>query len=147
MFIDDHFCSIPKDFRRIVLCNAVKRGGEKEWNFLWNRYLKSNVANEKSSILGALGCTKQIWLLNRYLQWMLDDNSGVRRQDMSSVFSAVASGDVGYYVAKDFLMGSIKEIYSKYVQMAELSHLRKLYFSAVPKIAISILVQRSEAFS
>ena len=48
-----------------VYCQAVENGDEKEWDFGWERYQKSNVATEKRDLLGALSCTKEIWLLNR----------------------------------------------------------------------------------
>jgi hypothetical protein len=31
------------------------------------RYLASNNANEKNNILGALACSREVWLLQRYL--------------------------------------------------------------------------------
>lgn len=97
--------------RRIVYCSAVRNGGQREWDFLWNRYQKSNVATEKSSILGALGCTKEVWLLSRYLEWSLDEKSGVRRQDSATVFANVAATDIGFHIAKSFLMENIKQIH------------------------------------
>ena len=30
------------------------------------RYTESTVASEKSTLLSSLGCTKEVWLLNRY---------------------------------------------------------------------------------
>lgn len=39
----------------------------------------------------------------RYLEWGIDKDSGVRLQDSFYVFSAVASTEVGYPLAKDFL--------------------------------------------
>ncbi len=53
------------NLKSTVYCNALEYGDEAEWDFLWQRYLKSNVGTEKDSMLGSLGCTKQIWLLNR----------------------------------------------------------------------------------
>lgn len=91
----------------------MKYGDEAEWNFLWKMYQTSNVATEKNSILNALGCTKHTWLLNRFLEWSLDDSSGVRKQDSSLVFSSIAGRDVGFYIAKDFFMNNIKRIYEK----------------------------------
>lgn len=73
------------------------------------------MATEKNSILGALGCSQQTWLLNRYLEWSLDSNSGVRKQDSSLVFTSVAGRDVGFYIAKDFFITNIKRIYNLYV--------------------------------
>ena len=51
--------------KRAVYCNAIAEGGEREWDFGWERYENSNVATEKSLLLGSLACSKEIWLLNR----------------------------------------------------------------------------------
>lgn len=50
-----------------VLCTGIARGDVSQWDFLWQRYLASNNANEKNSILGALACSGEVWLLQRYL--------------------------------------------------------------------------------
>ncbi|XP_050303200.1 aminopeptidase N-like [Anthonomus grandis grandis] len=100
---------IQKDLTSIVYCTALRHGGEKEWNFLWEKYLKSNVASEKNRILGVLGCTKEAWLLNRYLEWSLED-SKIRRQDCSTVFTSVVSSDIGYYVGKKFFYKNINKL-------------------------------------
>ncbi|KAK6617705.1 hypothetical protein RUM44_005293 [Polyplax serrata] len=102
---------IPKDYRSHVYCTAVRYGGEKEWNFLWNRYLKSNVGNERSLILSALSCSREIWLLNRYLEWSLNESSGIRKQDSTAVFAGIAKGDIGYYLAKIFFKDRLADIY------------------------------------
>lgn len=60
--------SVPLDLRSVVYCTAIRNGGDKEWNFLWNRYTKSNVGTEKTLILSALGCSREIWLLQRYFK-------------------------------------------------------------------------------
>lgn len=62
----DSICRIPKDLRGVVYCTAVRGGDQIEWDFLWSRYLKSNVGSEKGTILNALGCSEEIWLLNRF---------------------------------------------------------------------------------
>lgn len=36
---------IPVDLRHVIYCNAIRQGRDKEWNFLWKRYKKSNVAS------------------------------------------------------------------------------------------------------
>ncbi|RZC35732.1 aminopeptidase N-like [Asbolus verrucosus] len=108
----EHTATIPKDFRSVIYCTAVKNGGEKEWEFLWDQYRKSNVATEMRSILGNLACTRELWLLQRYLEWSIDPNSGIRKQDAASVFADVISNDVGYYLAKNFLYARIKDIYN-----------------------------------
>ena len=46
-------------------CTAVSLGGEKEWRFVWARFLKANVASERANLLRALSCTKETWLLTK----------------------------------------------------------------------------------
>ena len=56
------------NLRKETYCSAISEGNEQEWNFLWERFRSSYgyVASEKSIILNALACTKEVWLLNRY---------------------------------------------------------------------------------
>jgi aminopeptidase N len=62
-FSDQSDSNIPANLRKTVYCTAIAAGDEKEWNFLWEQYLKSNNANEKSNILKALACSREIWIL------------------------------------------------------------------------------------
>ncbi|CAG9818441.1 unnamed protein product [Phaedon cochleariae] len=101
---------ISKDLKGVVYCTSLKHGGEAEWDFLWKKYQTSNVATEKSTLLNALGCTNEIWLLKRYLEWSLNDTK-IRRQDSSTVFSAVARNDVGYFIAKSFFYENVDHIF------------------------------------
>ncbi|XP_014280242.1 aminopeptidase N isoform X2 [Halyomorpha halys] len=102
---------IPKDLRSNVYCNSVWYGGPHIWDFLFKRYLNSNVGTDKSTIMYALACSRDIWILNRYLEWSIDENSEVRRQDSASVFGAIARQNIGFYVACDFLQRRIKDIF------------------------------------
>lgn len=108
----DKMNPVPLDLRSVVYCTAVRLGGEREWNFLWKRYAASNVGTEKVMILSSLGCSREIWLLQRYLDWSLDESSGVRKQDSGIVFSSIATGDIGFHLAKAFLVDRIEEIYN-----------------------------------
>jgi hypothetical protein len=56
---------IPPDLRSVVYCSAVSNGEEREWNFLWEQYKKTDVSTEQDLILTALGCTSNPDLLNR----------------------------------------------------------------------------------
>ncbi|CAH1985341.1 unnamed protein product [Acanthoscelides obtectus] len=100
---------IPKDLRGVVYCTSLKHGGADEWEFLWKKFQNSNVATEKNTLLNALGCTQEVWLLTRYLEWSLDDTK-IRRQDSASVFGAVARNDVGFYIARSFFYEKIKDV-------------------------------------
>lgn len=106
-----HF-RIPSDIRRVVYCTAIGSGNERDWQFLWKQYLKSNVASEKSTILVSLGCSRDIWVLQRYLEWSLQEKSGIRKQDSVSVFHSVVRADVGFNLARAFLLERVAEIHN-----------------------------------
>jgi len=100
-------------------CNAISDGSDEEWDFAWQRYKGSHVASEKSTILSALGCTKEVWLLNRYLNMSLTPGSGVRRQDGSTVIGGVSRNTVGRYLAFDFIRdqwNTVKEVFTGFTQ-------------------------------
>lgn len=56
------------DLKFNAYCYAMSEGGVKEWDFGWERYKNSNVATEKYNLLAGLSCTKEIWLLNRFVR-------------------------------------------------------------------------------
>ncbi|KOC62990.1 Aminopeptidase N [Habropoda laboriosa] len=93
---------ISPNLKSVVYCTAIRVGGQVEWDFAWRRYLETNVGSEKDLLLRALGCTRELWLLSRYLDWTITENSGIRKQDGSRVFSAVARNDIGQPLAFDF---------------------------------------------
>ncbi|XP_059487783.1 aminopeptidase Ey-like [Neocloeon triangulifer] len=103
---------VPVDLRSLVYCSAVKVGGQPAWDFIWKRYLSSNVAAEKGKLLGALGCTKEMWLLHKFLDMSLNESSGIRKQDAISVFYSVARSSTGFYAAREFLFSRIKDIHT-----------------------------------
>ena len=84
-------------------CNAIAAGSQEEWDFAWARYVNSQVASEKSTILSALSCTKDVWLLNRYLNMSLTANSGVRKQDGYKVLGGVGRNTIGRSLTWDFV--------------------------------------------
>ena len=94
---------ISENLREIVYCTAISVGGQEEWDFAWQRYLNANVENEKEILLMALGCSKEIWILSRYLEWAITENSGIRKHDSARVFAAVTSNSIGQQLAYRFL--------------------------------------------
>ncbi|XP_065349190.1 aminopeptidase Ey-like [Cloeon dipterum] len=103
---------IPVELRGVVYCHAVKSGGEPAWDFVWKRFLGSNVAAEKNKLLSALGCAREMWLLHRFLDMSMNETSGIRKQDVTSVFNSVATSSSGFYIAREFLFSRIKDIHS-----------------------------------
>lgn len=56
---------IPINILPIITCTAIRHSGVDEWNFLWARFLNSNVEWFKQIYLSALSCSENPWLLNR----------------------------------------------------------------------------------
>ncbi|KAK8402060.1 hypothetical protein O3P69_001270 [Scylla paramamosain] len=105
---------ISPNLKSTVYCHAIASGGEKEWNFAWEQYLASNVGSEKNRLLSAMGCTKHIWILSRYLEMAFSSDSGIRKQDAFRVFGTVANNDVGQPLAWSFLQDRWHDIYEFY---------------------------------
>ncbi|XP_063599468.1 aminopeptidase N-like [Penaeus indicus] len=104
--------AVSPNLKSTVYCTAIAGGGEAEWEAAWALYLEANVGAEKDRLLSAMGCTKEIWLLSRYLDMAFTDGSAIRRQDARTVFRAVANNDVGRYIAWDFLRNNWEAISS-----------------------------------
>ena len=83
--IVNSFSRVDVNMKYETYCNAISDGGEEEWDFAWKRwegqgfcrwrvwltrYTESTVASEKSTLLSSLGCTKEVWLLNRYFLFL-----------------------------------------------------------------------------
>jgi len=93
---------IASNLRNVVYCTAIRVGGQSEWEFAWQRYLGTNVGSEKKLLLRALACTREIWLLYRYLDWAFTENSGIRKQDAVIVFNLVVNNVAGQPLAFDY---------------------------------------------
>jgi aminopeptidase N len=93
----------------LVYCTAIKHGEEEEWNFAWERYLNSTMSSEKELLLQALGCTKEYWLLKRYLERSIS-NEGIRKQDVFRVFSSVSNNVWGQPIAFNFIKNNWKRL-------------------------------------
>lgn len=98
------------NLRPIVYCTAIRMGKEAEWSFLWKRYANSNVGAEKTMIISALSCSREQWLLNRYLDWSLNSTL-VRKQDATILFNGVAQQEIGYHLARNFFYDRIDDIH------------------------------------
>lgn len=54
---------IPKDVAPVVYCSVMAEGSEEDWEFLWDKCMKTNVAAEQVLILNSLGCTNNTDLI------------------------------------------------------------------------------------
>ncbi|XP_017083305.2 aminopeptidase N-like [Drosophila eugracilis] len=105
---------VPINLRAIVYCAAIRYGSDDDWDFLWSRFKNSNVGSEKQTILGTLGCSREVWILQRYLEMAFNPKGHIRRQESSLCFHAVASGQVGFLLAKKYLIDNVELIHKYY---------------------------------
>ncbi|XP_042843592.1 aminopeptidase N [Panthera tigris] len=104
---------IHPNLRSTVYCNAIAQGGEEEWNFVWEQFLKAELVNEADKLRGALACSNQVWILNRFLSYTLDPNL-IRKQDVTSTLSSISSNVVGQTLAWDFVQSNWKKLFQDY---------------------------------
>ncbi|ALC47157.1 SP1029, partial [Drosophila busckii] len=105
---------VPINLRQTVYCTAIRNGDDADWQFLWMRYKNSNVAAEKRTMMAALGCSMQVWQLQRYLELTFKPEEGIRRQDSMWAFQAVAYNEIGFHLARDYFMDNVDFIYNFY---------------------------------
>ncbi|XP_026831626.1 aminopeptidase N [Drosophila erecta] len=105
---------VPPNLRSTVYCTAIREGTEEDWDFLWTRFRRSNVGSERQTILSTLGCSKEVWILQRYLERAFDPKGDIRRQDSLLSFQAVAFGQVGFLLAKQYLLENVELIHKYY---------------------------------
>lgn len=81
-----------------------------EWEFLYERFLKASVSSEKEIILSALGCSREPWILRRYLERSMSDKHGIRKQDVFRVFAAISTNIIGQPITFDFIRDNWKRM-------------------------------------
>ncbi|XP_034535383.1 aminopeptidase Ey-like [Notolabrus celidotus] len=105
--------TISPNLKSTVYCNAIAAGGVKEWDFAWSMYKKATIASEADKLMYALSCTKQPWLLNRYLEYCLDPTK-IRKQDATFTIVYIAGNSVGQPLAWDFIRANWDHIFNDY---------------------------------
>ncbi|KAM4052138.1 aminopeptidase Q [Anomaloglossus baeobatrachus] len=92
---------IPQSIRGSVYCYGIAEGGEKEWEFAWNYYNKSDSEHqwELATLKQGLSCTREPWLLYRYLKDSMNSDS----HDLLNVLLHMLKTDIGRHIAWDFL--------------------------------------------
>uniref|UniRef100_A0A672ZKT2 Aminopeptidase n=1 Tax=Sphaeramia orbicularis TaxID=375764 RepID=A0A672ZKT2_9TELE len=104
---------IHPNLRSTVYCNAIAAGGADEWEFAWKKFQNATIAIEADKLRYALSCTKQPWLLNRYLEYTLEPKL-VRKQDATSTIVYIAGNVVGQPLAWDFVRARWEYIFNQY---------------------------------
>ncbi|CAM4627731.1 aminopeptidase N [Caretta caretta] len=105
--------TIPPNLRSSIYCSAIQMGSEADWDFLWQMFKNATVVAEADKLRSALACSKEPWILRRYLQYALDPTK-IRKQDATSTINSIASNVVGQSLAWDFIRGNWKTLFTQY---------------------------------
>ncbi|XP_068586417.1 aminopeptidase Ey-like [Cebidichthys violaceus] len=105
--------TISPNLKYTVYCSAIAAGGVEEWDFAWSMFKNTTIATEADKLMSALSCTRQPWLLNRYLEYCLDPEK-IRKQDASSTIISIASNPIGQPLAWDFVRAKWDYIFNDY---------------------------------
>lgn len=104
---------IHPNLRSTVYCNAIAFGGEEEWDFAWNQFRNATLVNEADKLRAALACSREVWILNRYLSYALNP-SFIRRQDATSTIISIANNVIGQPLAWDFIRSNWKKLFQDF---------------------------------
>uniref|UniRef100_H2YEN8 Aminopeptidase n=1 Tax=Ciona savignyi TaxID=51511 RepID=H2YEN8_CIOSA len=106
--------NITANLRTSVYCNAVRYGGSDNWDFLWGKYQVESNSQEKAKLEYGLSCTRSPWVVRRFLDFIVANDSAVRKQDASSVFQDLCYNEYARDITWDFLRGNWDFIYGVY---------------------------------
>jgi aminopeptidase N len=87
--------------RTTLYCTAIALGTSKEWNFLKERHDVAINENVKRNIKSALGCTKDIDILKKYLT--LAFATDTKRTDSEQIVKAMSQTTEGAFLASDYV--------------------------------------------
>ena len=57
--------SVPANLKAVVYHFGVMKGGEKEWDFVFQQFTSTNVMSDKVALLYAMAGSQQPWLIER----------------------------------------------------------------------------------
>ncbi|XP_065076994.1 aminopeptidase N-like [Ochlerotatus camptorhynchus] len=101
---------VSPNLKNIVYCTAIKYGDQAEWEYAWKRFQKTTIPSEKETLLSALGCSRETWILTRFLEYSMTDEFGIRKQDVFRVFLAVSNNVIGQPIAFSYIRNNWKKM-------------------------------------
>ncbi|KAL5018116.1 hypothetical protein ScPMuIL_003838 [Solemya velum] len=140
----DNGTYIPPNLRSYVYKYGMQaQGGPNEWDKMWDKYVNETVPQEKIKLLYGLSRTKTKWLLERFLEYAMDD-SKVRGQDFFTVITYIGRNPVGHSLVWDW----IRENWLSLVKKFEITHryLGRMVPTIVSNFNTEFQLQQVQAF-
>ena len=108
------FPSISPNFGIFVCCTAIRYGSIKEWEFASEQYDNEIESSAKDILQQAMSCTKEPWLIRRYLNDQLNETK-VRKQDSIRGIISASRTMHGNLIAWNFLKENWLELFDRYL--------------------------------
>ncbi|NWR90810.1 AMPE aminopeptidase, partial [Furnarius figulus] len=97
------YFSIAPNLRLIVYRYGMQNSGnETSWNYMFQKYQETTLAQEKEKLLYGLASVKDITLLDRYLKYIYDSNL-IKSQDVFTVLRYISYNTYGKTMAWDWI--------------------------------------------
>ncbi|XP_038625816.1 aminopeptidase Q [Tachyglossus aculeatus] len=107
-----------------IFCYGIAMGNYRHWEFLWNMYTSDAMEEEQNLLLSALSCSREPWILNRYLHYSL--NQSLIETNETNIIELVAATEVGWHIAKEFLLTNWKAVNERYGEDTSLQMLTQI---------------------
>ncbi|VDK54220.1 unnamed protein product [Anisakis simplex] len=112
--ITSECAKIVPTIRLRVYCEGVKNGGQKEWDAVLEWYKAESVKAEKDRLLYALACSKDVSVLEKFIDKVVDRSHPlVRLQDVRMAFYNLASEDSSKKILFDYFTKNWKKLYKE----------------------------------
>ncbi|XP_078532219.1 glutamyl aminopeptidase isoform X2 [Lissotriton helveticus] len=110
--------SIPVNLRLLVYRYAMKNSGnETSWNYMFQEYQTTTLAQEKDKLMYGLASVNSIPLLDRYLNYLYN-TSLIKSQDLFTVLGYISQNKYGKIMAWDWVRLNWDFLVSRYVTIA-----------------------------
>ncbi|NXN51536.1 AMPE aminopeptidase, partial [Rynchops niger] len=97
------YFSIPANLRLLVYRYGMQNSGnETSWNYMFEKYQETSLAQEKEKLLYGLASVKNITLLDRYLKYIYN-TSLIKSQDVFTVLRYISYNTYGKTMAWDWI--------------------------------------------
>ncbi|KAG8454068.1 hypothetical protein GDO86_000635 [Hymenochirus boettgeri] len=107
--------SIPVNLRQLVYRYGMKySGNESSWDAMFQKYLNTNLAQEKEKLLQGLASVNNIQLLDRYLK-LINDTNLIKSQDaLNVIYYISANSQYGKQMAWDWVRINWEYLVNRY---------------------------------
>ncbi|THD26434.1 Glutamyl aminopeptidase [Fasciola hepatica] len=92
---------IPPSLRATIYCSAIQWGGQREWQFLWDRLSEEKREEELVNMRTALACTRDMWIMKSFVKKMFSSLSDPT--DLVDVITYLTYNPLGHVVLWDYI--------------------------------------------